>query len=77
MGHKVAEAIIEDGKITYVDKELPHGKLTVHIIYDMEDVKTVIDHAESVRETAGIYKDIEGDGESKKLRNEWERNVGR
>ncbi len=37
MGHKVAEAIIENGMLTYVDKELPKGKIMIHIIYDREE----------------------------------------
>ena len=35
MGHKViTEAIIENGKLKYVGKKLPDGRITVHIIYD-------------------------------------------
>jgi hypothetical protein len=37
VGHKVAEAIIENGEITYVDTELPKGKITVRIIYDTDE----------------------------------------
>ena len=34
MGHKIAEAISENGQLKYVDKKLPSGKIKVHIVYD-------------------------------------------
>jgi hypothetical protein len=71
----VAEAIIEDGKITYVDTELPRGKITAHIIFDTEERNAAADAATLVHETAGIYKDIDADKEAAKLRNDWDRNV--
>ena len=76
MGHKVAEAIIENGKLTYVDKELPKGKIKVHIIYDIEEDKIKADKAALIiKETAGIYKDADAAQEAKRLREEWERNA--
>ena len=33
MGHKIVEAIIENGQLKYVE-ELPGGRIKVHIIYD-------------------------------------------
>lgn len=75
MGHKVAEAIIENGKLTYVDAELPKGKIKVHIIYDTEERQAKDLATALVKETAGIYKDTDAENESKKLRAEWERNV--
>lgn len=76
MGHKIAEAIIENGQIRYVNKKLPRGRLKVHLIYD--DTKEVVPEtkvAEIVRKTSGIYKDIDVETESRKLRASWERNV--
>lgn len=78
MGHKIVEAIIEDGKLKYVDKKLPDGRITVHIIYDAEEeALTEIEASRIVKETSGIYKDIDVEFESNKLRDNWERNVYR
>ncbi len=76
MGHKIAEAIIENGILKYVDKKLPSGKLTVHIIYDeSNEITQKIVLKNIVEETSGIYKGIDVEAESKKLRDSWERNV--
>jgi hypothetical protein len=74
VGHKVAEAIIENGKITYVDTELPKGKITVRIIYDTDERNAETDVMTLVRETAGLYKNIDADREASTLRNDWDRN---
>ncbi|MFZ3090048.1 MAG: hypothetical protein WA240_05415 [Nitrospirota bacterium] len=76
MGHKIAKAIIENGKIKYINKELPHKKMEVHIIYD-DLGKTLLseDIAKIVKETSGIYKEIDVEHEVKRLREDWERNV--
>jgi hypothetical protein len=74
MGHKVVEAIIENGKLTHIDKDLPKGKIKVHIIYDVEEAGSV-DAAALVKETAGIYKDIDAGSEAKKMRAEWDRHA--
>lgn len=76
MGHKVAEAIIENGKLTYVDKELPQGKIKVHIIYDMEEKNKTDNAALMLKETAGIYKDTDAEYEAKRMREAWERHAG-
>ncbi len=77
MGHKIiTEAIIENGKLKYANKKLPDGRITVHIIYDAEE--ETLSEAEAskiVKETSGIYKDINVELESTKLRDNWERNV--
>ncbi|HHT9124259.1 MAG TPA: hypothetical protein ACFYD6_00400 [Candidatus Brocadiia bacterium] len=76
MGHKIAEAIIENGQIKYVNKKLPCGKIKVHLIYDaMEETLSETEVAKIVRETSGIYKGINVKTESRKLRASWERNV--
>jgi len=76
MGHEIAEAIIENGQIKYVNKKLPWGKLKVHIIYDsMEETNPETDIEKIVRETMGIYRDIDVESEAKKLRMSWERDV--
>ncbi len=76
MGHKIAEAIIENGQIKYINKKLPCGKIKVHLIYDdTEETLPDAEVARIVRETSGIYKDIDAEDESRKLRASWERNV--
>ncbi len=76
MGHKIVEAIIENGQLKYVDKELPDGRIRVHLIYDVTEKTLPESEVERiVRETSGIYKDIDAEAESKKLRKSWERNV--
>ena len=75
MGRKIVEAIIENGQLKQVSQKLPSGKIYVHIIYDTE--KEISEHEISkiVKETSGIYKDIDAEAESGKLRESWERNA--
>ncbi len=76
MGRKIIEAVIENGKIQYVDKKLPKGRLKVHLIYDVvEEAIPENEITNIVRETLGIYKDIDVETEARKLRMNWERNV--
>lgn len=69
MGHKIVKAIIENGQLKHVDKKLPQGRIRVHIIYDTNG-GTPAEHEiiRVVKETSGIYKDIDEKTESKKLR---------
>ena len=76
MGHKIAEAIIENGKIKYINKELPQKTMKVHIIYD--DIEVDIPSGELlkiIKETSGLYKEIDAELESKQIRESWERDV--
>lgn len=76
MGHKIAKAIIENGKIRYINKELPHKKMEVQIIYDdLEETLSSEEITRIVKETSGIYKNIDVEQEAKRLREDWERNV--
>ena len=78
MGHKIVEAIIENGQIRYVNNKLPDGKIKVHLIYDYdneEEYYPKTEVAKMVKETSGIYKNIDVEAESKKLRESWERDV--
>jgi hypothetical protein len=76
MGHKIIEAIIENGQLKYVDQKLPDGKIKVHLIYDaQENLLTENEVKKVVSETSGIYGDIDVDAESRKLRRNWERDV--
>ncbi|MBW1796328.1 MAG: hypothetical protein JRJ38_18240 [Deltaproteobacteria bacterium] len=76
MGHEIAEAIIENGRLKYVNKKLPGGRIKVHLIYDaLERTLAETEVTRIVRETSGIYKDIDIEAESRKLRRSWERNV--
>jgi hypothetical protein len=76
MGHKIAEAIIENGQLKYIEKTLPAGRIKVHIIYDaIEETLPETEMARIVRESSGLYANIDVDAESRKLRESWERNV--
>ncbi len=76
MGHKIVEAIIENGELKYVDKKLPDGRIKVHLIYDVaEETLQESEVKRIVRETSGIYKDVDVEAESMKLRKSYERNV--
>jgi hypothetical protein len=76
MAHKIVEAIIEKGQIKSVNRKLPRGRMKVHLIYDVGDGK-VSDQEVSriIQETSGIYRGIDVEAESKKLRADWGRNV--
>lgn len=76
MGHKTAEAIIEDGRITYIDHTLPVGKVKVTLIYDTNDAaaeKSLL--LSLLRDINGIYPHILPDIEARTLRSQWERDV--
>lgn len=76
MGHKIVEAIIENGQLKYTDEKLPSGRVKVHIIYDTaEECLSETEISKIVRETSGIYKTIDAEAESKRLRSSWERDV--
>jgi len=75
MRHAIAEAIVENGKIQYIDSALPKGRIRVHLVYDTAEdsddkLKSVLN---AVRKTAGVYKKIDPAKEAKSLRNEWSR----
>jgi hypothetical protein len=76
MGHKIIEAIIEDGQLKYVGDKLPKGRLNVHLVYDLSEGnpadQTV---AAIIAETSGLYKDLDPEREAKDLRTEWERKI--
>ncbi len=72
MGHKIVEAIIENGQIKHVDRKLPGGKIKVHLIYDtVEGIPEKTEGMGVVGQTSGIYKDINGEAEASKLRACW------
>ena len=76
MGHKIAEAIIENGQLQYIEKALPAGRIRVHIIYDsVEETLPETEMSRIVREASGLYTNIDVDAESRKLRESWERDV--
>ena len=78
MGHRIVDAIIEDGRLKYVGEKLPAGRLEVHLIYDTTRDRTTKRKAkEIVKRTAGIYRGIDSAGEIRKLRRSWERGVWR
>lgn len=76
MAHKIAEAILENGQIKHVNKKLPGGRMKVHLIYDVGgQTVSAVEISKIVEGTSGIYKNVDVERESKKLRGEWERNV--
>ncbi|TAN45087.1 MAG: hypothetical protein EPN22_03580 [Nitrospirae bacterium] len=80
MGHRIAEAVIEDGMVKQIDRKLPIGKVKVHIIYDEQEENIAGTDSSVVTKSAfGIYKnmDFDPDSESKNLREDWERALGK
>lgn len=74
MAHKIAEAVIENRQLKYIGRNLPSGKLKVHIVYDEKENNVSKSEASKiVRDTYGMYKDVDVIVESKKLRADWER----
>jgi len=72
MAHRIIEAIIENGQLKYVKDSLPQGRLKVHLIYDVdESARRKID--DLIRETAGLYRDVDPAIEAAALRKSWER----
>jgi len=37
MGHKIIEAIVENGQLKHVNEKLPAGRIKVHLIYDVAE----------------------------------------
>jgi hypothetical protein len=74
MGHRIVNAIIEDGQLKYVGEKLPAGRLEVHLVYD-----TIQEHIakrkakDIVKRSAGIYRGMDAAAESRRLRRSWER----
>ena len=76
MGHRVTEAIIENGQLKYVREKLPPGRLKVHLIYDTTGKSVLKRKAKDiVKKTAGIYPGMDAAAEAKQLRRGWERRV--
>ena len=76
MGHKIIEAIIEDGQLKYVGVKLPKGRLNVHLVYDLSEGKPADQTVDAIiAETSGLYKDLDPEREAKDLRTEWERKI--
>jgi hypothetical protein len=76
MAHKIAEAILENGQIKHVNKKLPRERMKVHLIYDVgRKMVSPVEISKIVEGTSGIYKGVDVERESRKLRRDWERNV--
>ena len=76
MGHRIVDAIIENGQLKYVSEKLPAGRLEVHLIYDMGQKRAAKRRAmEIVKRTAGIYRGIDAAVEARRLRRSWERGL--
>jgi hypothetical protein len=79
MGHRIIDAIIEDGQLKYVGEKLPAGRLEVQLIYNTTPRGRIAKRKakEIVKRTAGIYRGIDAAAETRKLRRSWERGVWR
>lgn len=78
MGHRIVDAIIEDGQLKYVGEKPPLGRLEVHLVYDTTRERIAERKAkEIVKRTAGIYRSIDAAAEARRLRRRWERDVWR
>jgi hypothetical protein len=74
MGHRIIDAIIEDGQLKYVGEKLPSGRVKVHLIYDIaRDRVSKRKALEMIRRTAGIYRGIDAAAEARRLRRSWDR----
>jgi hypothetical protein len=77
MGRKTVEAIIKDGQLKDVEGKLPPGEIKVHLIYDLEEPSDGTEIMKILRETSGIYRDIDAEREARNLRQDWDRNLGK
>ena len=78
MGHRIVDAIIEDGQLKYVGGKLPAGRLEVRLIYDTTREPAAKRKAKEIlKRTAGIYRGIDAAAETRRLRRSWERDVWR
>jgi len=75
---KVAKAVIENGKIKSIDKKLPPGEIKVKLLYSVEEDSRKESYVDTiVRDTSGIYKNVNPEKESSKLRSEWDRKIAK
>ena len=78
MGHRIVDAVIEDGQLKYVGGKLPAGRLEVRLLYDTTREPTPKRKAKEIlKRTAGIYRGIDAAAETRRLRRSWERDVWR
>jgi hypothetical protein len=77
MGQKIIEAIIEDGRLKQVEGELPAGRIKVHLVYELEEPPIGNELAQILAETSGIYRRMDAEKESRSLRKDWERKLGK
>jgi len=75
MERKIVEAIIQDGQLKDVGGKLPPGEIKVHLIYDLEEPSDATQIMNILRETSGIYKEIDAENQARKLRQDWDRNL--
>ena len=76
MGHKIVEAIIENGKLKYVDTPLPAGRFKAHLIYDTAETSVPKGQLKKrLRDALGISKEVNADVEARLMRDDWERDA--
>ena len=54
---------------------MPPGEIKVHLIYDSEEPSDATQIMNILRETSGIYKEIDAENQARKLRQDWDRNL--
>ncbi|MBF0491242.1 MAG: hypothetical protein HQM15_00485 [Deltaproteobacteria bacterium] len=77
MSHKILEAVLENGQIKQVLGKFPQGTFKVHIVYDVPESNFTQDVLNVLQKTSGLYSEIDAEGESRKIRKEWDRNEPR
>jgi hypothetical protein len=77
MARKIVQAIIKDGQLKEVEGKLPPGEIKVNLIYDLEEPSDGTEIMKILRETSGIYGDIDAEREARNLRQGWDRNLGK
>ena len=75
MARKIVQAILKDGQLKDVEEKLPPGEIKVHLVYELEEPPDGNEMMKILRETSGIYKDIDAEKEARNLRQDWDRNL--
>jgi len=75
MARKIVQAILKDGQLKDVQEKLPPGEIKVHLVYELEEPPDGTEMMKILRETSGIYKDINAEKEARNLRQDWDRDL--
>ena len=58
-----------------MEGKLPPGEIKVHLVYDLEEPPYGAEIIKILRETSGIYADIDAEKEASNLRQDWDMNL--